>query len=131
MNKKSVEESDALALSFDKNGLLPVIVQDMESSKILMLAYVNEQAFRVTLTTGYATFWSRSRKSLWTKGETSGNKIKVLEILVDCDQDSLIFKVEKVGGGVCHTKNISGNYRESCFYRRIQVPETKLYKTEE
>ncbi len=99
---------------FDKgNGLVPVIVQDFDSKEALMLAYVNRQAWLSTLETGKATYWSRSRNSLWVKGESSGNVQLIREILVDCDSDTLLFKVEQVGGAACHT-----GY-QSCFYRRI------------
>ncbi|HRR40131.1 MAG TPA: phosphoribosyl-AMP cyclohydrolase [Syntrophales bacterium] len=99
---------------FDKgNGLIPAIVQDFDSKEVLMLAYVNRQAWLSTLETGKATYWSRSRNSLWVKGESSGNVQLIREILVDCDSDTLLFKVEQVGGAACHT-----GY-QSCFYRRI------------
>ncbi|MBP9020570.1 MAG: phosphoribosyl-AMP cyclohydrolase [Syntrophobacterales bacterium] len=99
---------------FDKgNGLVPAIVQDFDSKEVLMLAYVNRQAWLSTLETGKATYWSRSRNSLWVKGENSGNVQLIREILVDCDSDTLLFKVEQVGGAACHT-----GY-QSCFFRRI------------
>ncbi len=94
-------------------GLLPAIVQDFETNEVLMLAYVNSEAWQKTLETGKATYWSRSRNSLWVKGETSGNVQIVKEILIDCDSDTLLFKVEQKGGAACHT-----GY-QSCFYRRI------------
>jgi len=94
-------------------GLLPAIVQDFETNEVLMLAYVNSEAWQKTLETGKATYWSRSRNSLWVKGETSGNLQIVREILIDCDSDTLLFKVEQKGGAACHT-----GY-QSCFYRRI------------
>ncbi len=94
-------------------GLLPAIVQDFETNEVLMLAYVNSEAWQKTLETGKATYWSRSRNSLWIKGETSGNVQIVKEILIDCDSDTLLFKVEQKGGAACHT-----GY-QSCFYRRI------------
>lgn len=95
------------------NGLVPAIVQDFETMEVLMLAYVNSEAWQQTLKTGKATYWSRSRNSLWVKGETSGNIQIVKEILIDCDSDTLLFKVEQKGGAACHT-----GY-QSCFYRRI------------
>jgi len=99
---------------FEKtNGLVPAIVQDFVTKDVLMLAYVNPEAWRKTLETGRATYWSRSRNALWVKGETSGNVQIVREILVDCDSDTLLFKVEQIGGAACHT-----GY-QSCFYRRI------------
>lgn len=95
------------------DGLVPAIVQDFETKDVLMLAYVNPEAWQKTLETGKATYWSRSRNVLWAKGETSGHVQIIREILIDCDSDTLLFKVEQIGGAACHT-----GYR-SCFYRRI------------
>jgi phosphoribosyl-AMP cyclohydrolase len=95
------------------NGIVPAIVQDFQTSEVLMLAYVNRDSWRMTLETGKATYWSRSRNTLWVKGDTSGNVQLIREILVDCDSDTLLFKVEQIGGAACHA-----GYR-SCFYRRI------------
>lgn len=94
-------------------GLVPVIVQDHETGEVLMLAYMNQRAWLKTLETGKATYWSRSRNELWVKGETSGHVQIVKEILVDCDADTLLLKVQQVGGAACHT-----GYR-SCFYTRV------------
>ena len=94
-----------------KDGLLPAIVQDHETKEILMLAYMNEEAFKKTVDTGVAHYFSRSRNKLWRKGETSGNEQIVKEILIDCDEDTILLKV-KQSGGACHT-----GYR-SCFYRK-------------
>jgi len=99
-----------------KDGLLPVIVQDYMSSQVLMMAYMNEEAYTKTLETGKATYYSRSRKSLWIKGETSGHNQTVKEIALDCDLDTLLLKVHQEGNA-CHT----GSY--SCFYRYLD--ETK------
>lgn len=120
MQKPLIESSKALQLQFEKRGnLLPTIVQDADSKDILMLGYVNQEAFEETLASGYATFWSTSRQELWTKGKTSGDLLQVVNILVDCDQDALIYKVKPLGSGACHTKNEQGNARKSCFYRRV------------
>jgi phosphoribosyl-AMP cyclohydrolase len=94
-------------------GLVPVIVQDHETGEVLMLAYMNQRAWLKTLETGKATYWSRSRNELWVKGEKSGHVQIVKEILVDCDADTLLLKVQQVGGAACHT-----GYR-SCFYTRV------------
>jgi len=94
-------------------GLLPVVVQDHASGEVLMLAFMNREAWLSTLATGKATFWSRSRQSLWLKGETSGNVQVVKEIRLDCDADTLLLKVEQLGGAACHTGH------RSCFYRRF------------
>jgi len=95
------------------DALLPAIVQDYKSGEVLMLAYVNQLAWEKTLETGKAYYWSRSRNKLWLKGETSGHEQIIHQILVDCDEDTLVYKVEQVGGAACHT-----GYR-SCFYRRV------------
>jgi phosphoribosyl-AMP cyclohydrolase len=102
-------------LDFEKcGGLIPAIAQDAESGKILMLAYINKEAFEYTLKTGKATYWSRSRNKLWCKGEESGNFQEIVDILVDCDNDTVIYKVNQKGlGAACHT-----GY-ESCFYRTL------------
>jgi phosphoribosyl-AMP cyclohydrolase len=103
-----------IELDFSKgDGLLPAIVQDHTSGKVLMLAYMNQASWEKTLETGEAHYWSRSRREIWHKGGTSGNVQKVREILVDCDNDTVLLKVEQVGGAACHT-----GY-ESCFYRRV------------
>ena len=105
-----------IPLNFTKgNGLLPAIVQDHDSGKILMLAYINKSSWEKTLETGEAHYWSRSRQELWHKGGTSGHVQKIKEIYVDCDQDTVLFKVEQVGGAACHT-----GY-ESCFYQKVDT----------
>ena len=102
-------------LDFAKSvdGLLPAIVQDAETGDVLMLAYINKESWCKTLETGKAHFWSRSRNKLWLKGESSGNIQLIKDIFVDCDQDTVVFKVEQLGGAACHK-----GYR-SCFYRRV------------
>ena len=94
-------------------GLLPAIVQDYETGDVLMLAYMNRESWLKTLETGRATFWSRSRNALWIKEETSGHVQLVREVMIDCDEDTILLKVEQSGGAACHT-----GYR-SCFYRRL------------
>ena len=131
MSNKNVEEQKDICLQYDNKGLLPAIVQEQTTGEILMLAYINEEAYLETITSGYATFWSRSRKEIWKKGETSGNRMKIIELLVDCDQDCVIFKVEKTKGGACHTNNRKGNYRNTCFYRRVDVKNNNLLFLEE
>ena len=95
------------------DGLVPVIVQDDASGAVLMLAYMNREAYERTLATGYATYWSRSRQAFWVKGETSGHRQKVRAIHVDCDGDTLLLRVVQQGGAACHE-----GY-ESCFFRRL------------
>ena len=105
-----------ISLDFSKsdNGLLPAIVQDHASGEVLMLAYINEKSWKKTMETGKAHYWSRSRKALWLKGESSGHVQVIREILVDCDADTVVFKVEQLGGAACHK-----GYR-SCFFRRVK-----------
>jgi phosphoribosyl-AMP cyclohydrolase len=104
-----------MELDFTKlDGLIPAVIQDDASGRILMLGFMNEEAFRKTVETGFATFYSRSRNKLWLKGETSGHKLAVKRIQTDCDQDSLVILVEALGPGVCH------NGYQSCFYRTLQ-----------
>lgn len=120
MGNAELEKNTQLNVQFAKRGgLVPVIVQDVDSMEILMLGYANEKAFEETLKTNKATFWSTSRKEIWTKGKTSGDFLEVQEILIDCDQDALIYKVKKIGLGACHTKNSNGETRPSCFYRKL------------
>ena len=102
-------------LNFAKGGgLLPAIVQDFVSSEILMMAYINEEAWEKTIETGKAHFWSRSRNKLWLKGESSAHFQMIKEILVDCDEDTVIYRVEQLGKAACHK-----GYR-SCFFRRLE-----------
>lgn len=122
-----LEETKKLELQFEKrDGLLPVIVQDSKSQQVLMLGYTNKEAFELTLSSGKAAFWSTSRKTLWIKGETSGNVLHIAEILVDCDQDALIYKVQLSGEGSCHTKDSAGKFRQSCFYRKYDRNKDQL-----
>ena len=103
-------------LKFNADGLIPAIVQDAKSHRVLMMAWMNATSLEATLTTGFMNYWSRSRQKFWLKGETSGHTQKVVRWAADCDADTLLFEVEQIGGA-CHT-----GYR-SCFYRRI-VPAT-------
>jgi phosphoribosyl-AMP cyclohydrolase len=104
-----------LNINFDKtNSLIPAIIQDYISGDIYMLGYMNEEALDKTIETGLVYFYSRSRKKLWLKGEKSGNKLKLKNIYLDCDMDSLLIKAELVGQNICHTGN------QSCFYRKME-----------
>lgn len=105
---------DSINIDFQKgDGMVPTIVQDISNKAVLMLGYMNKEAYEKTLETNYVHFWSRSRNELWLKGETSGNKLKVKNMLTDCDTDTLLIIVELEGDCVCHT----GEY--SCFYTKI------------
>ena len=96
------------------DGLIPAVIQDADSAEVLMVGFMNEQALNETRRTGFATFFSRTRQVLWTKGETSGNKLAVLDLLYDCDEDTVLVKVKRLGdGNVCHTGE------RSCFYRHL------------
>ena len=99
--------------SKDPSGLIPAIAQDWQTGEILMLAYINEDAWNETKKSGHATYWTRSRQRLWRKGESSGNVQIIKEILIDCDNDTVVFKVEQIGKAACHT------VRRSCFFRKI------------
>lgn len=108
-------------LDFTKfDGLLPAIVQDHETLEVLMVAFMNEEAWNATLETGKATYFSRSRSKLWVKGESSGNVQMVREIRVDCDNDTVVLKVEQIGGAACHL-----GYR-SCFFTKIENGEAVI-----
>jgi len=105
-------------LDFDKlGGLIPAVIQDHATGRVLMVGFMNREAFARTLETGCATFYSRSRNKLWMKGETSGHRLVVKEISTDCDQDALLVRVEALGPGVCH------NGYQSCFYRTYRQGE--------
>jgi phosphoribosyl-AMP cyclohydrolase len=105
-------------LDFKKmDGLVTAVIQDNASGRVLMVGFMNEEAFRMTVETGFATFYSRSRKKLWLKGESSGHRLIVKDIATDCDMDALLVKVDAVGPGVCH------NGYESCFYRSLKSGE--------
>jgi len=109
-----------MTLDFSKeSGLAPAVIQDRVTGRVLMVGYMNEEAFRMTVETGVVTFYSRSRKKLWIKGETSGHKLIVKEIATDCDSDAVLVKVEALGPGVCHEGYVS------CFFRRLEGGEWK------
>jgi phosphoribosyl-AMP cyclohydrolase len=106
-------------MDFSKlDGLIPAVIQDAESAEVLMVGFMNEEALAITKQTGYATFFSRTRNKLWTKGETSGNRLEVIELLTDCDDDTVLVKVKRLGeGNVCHTG------QRTCFFRTLNAHE--------
>jgi phosphoribosyl-AMP cyclohydrolase len=107
-----------MELDFTKlDGLIPAVIQDNASGRVLMVGFMNEEAFRKTVESGFAVFYSRSRQKLWLKGESSGHRLVVKEIATDCDMDSVVVKVDALGPGVCH------NGYESCFYRKLDAGE--------
>ena len=108
-------------LDFQKSdGLITAVVQDHATGRVLMVGYMNQEAFDKTVQTGFATFYSRSRRKLWLKGESSGHRLVVKEISTDCDSDAVLVKVEALGPGVCHE-----GY-QSCFFRRLENGEWKV-----
>ena len=113
----AVERGGAFMPKFDADGLIPAIAQDAATGKVLMLAWMNAEAIALTLETGAATYWSRSRQVLWVKGETSGHTQRVIEVRVDCDQDTILLRVEQVGAA-CHTG------ARDCFYRAVNKDGT-------
>jgi phosphoribosyl-AMP cyclohydrolase len=119
--EENIEEGLVLTPKFDENGLITAIAQDNRTGDILMVAYMNRQALDLTIRTGYATYYSRTRKELWKKGQESGHVQKVEQILVDCDQDCLVLKVT-VDSGQCHV-----GY-QSCFYRALEKNSDKKLK---
>ncbi len=110
-----------IELDFTKlDGLVPAVAQDYKTGEILMVAFMNKEAFELTLTTGIAHYWSRSRRQLWKKGESSGNVQEVKEIRIDCDNDCVLLKINQIGDAACHT-----GYR-SCFYRVVDGGDLKV-----
>ncbi|UCH81905.1 MAG: phosphoribosyl-AMP cyclohydrolase [Nitrospiraceae bacterium] len=101
-------------LKYNEQGLIPAIIQDEKSGEVLMMAYMNKSSLEKTIEGGKTCFWSRSRQQFWTKGDTSGNVQLVKEILYDCDEDTLLIKVDQTGTGACHTGN------RTCFFRKIE-----------
>jgi phosphoribosyl-AMP cyclohydrolase len=110
-----LEEGTAFSPKFDANGLVTAVVTDAKSGELLMVAHMNREALDKTIASGDAWYYSRSRKALWKKGETSGHTQRVIEMRVDCDQDAIWLKVEQAGAGACHTG------RRSCFYRAVPL----------
>ncbi|MCO5066139.1 MAG: phosphoribosyl-AMP cyclohydrolase [Rhizobiaceae bacterium] len=117
-DKAALEEGDRFTPKFDASGLLTAVVTDADNGELLMVAHMNAEALALTLESGIAHYWSRSRNTLWKKGETSGNLQSVLELRTDCDQDALWLKVRVAGdGATCHTG------RRSCFYRSVRLSD--------
>ena len=125
----NIEETNEFLPDFDKinpvSGVLPVVVQNAATGEVILVAYTNSEALDETLKTGLVTFWSTSRNELWIKGKTSGNYFDLVEVLVNCEQNSLVYQVEPRKGGICHTNNRSGEAR-NCFYRRLNPETLKL-----
>lgn len=129
-----IEEGSELKLDFTKlnaairdcPGVIPVAVQDIDTQELLVVAYVNEIALKEAIKRRTAVFWSTSRNELWIKGETSGNTFDLIEIRVNCEQNSLLYRVRPRGSGMCHTRNQEGESRSGCYYRRLDFETEKL-----
>jgi phosphoribosyl-AMP cyclohydrolase len=128
----ALEEATTLTLDFDKlskvaevPGVLPCAVQNADSGEVILVAYVNEEALQRSIETRSAVFWSTSRNELWEKGKTSGESFELLEVRVNCEQNSLLYRVRPRRGGICHTKNAAGAPR-NCFYRRLDFESGAL-----
>jgi phosphoribosyl-AMP cyclohydrolase len=121
-----LEEGAALRLDFarfrskDGTGVMPVAVQDVDTNQVLLIGHVTQAALEHALRHGVATFWSMSRNELWIKGATSGNTLELVEVRVNCEQNSLLYLVRLQRGGACHTKDARGQYRLGCYYRKIE-----------
>ena len=133
MTTHPLEEGNALKLDFGKvskaaarcQGLVPVAVQDIVTRDVILVAYTNESAFKQAVQTRRAIFWSTSRNELWEKGKSSGNEFDLVEVYVNCEQNSLLYRVRPRGSGICHTKNQGGKPR-NCFYRRVNLDTLAL-----
>lgn len=127
MNHHDLEEGDVLKLDFSKlkkvvdcgEDIIPAIAQDHETGEVLIVGYANELALRTAKIEGMATFWSTSRNELWIKGKTSGDFLEIIEIRVNCEQNSILYKVKPRGKGACHTKDANGVPRQGCYYRKL------------
>ena len=133
LSTEELEEGSELYLDFAKiskvaaqvSGVMPVAVQNVDTKEVILVAYVNETAFRKSVETGIATFWSTSRNELWVKGATSGNTFELVEVRVNDEQNALVYLVRPRGGGICHTRNSKGKAR-NCFYRRLNIDTRTL-----
>ncbi len=116
------EYTTELLIDFGDDGqrLVPVVTQDYHTREVLILAFANQEAFEETRRSGYATYWSRSRQELWKKGLTSGDMLRIEEIRINCEQNSLLYMVTPEGRGACHATNTEGKPYNSCYYRRIE-----------
>jgi phosphoribosyl-AMP cyclohydrolase len=122
----SKEYTNELLIDFGKDNekLLPVVTQDSTTKEVLILSFINKEAFDETRKSGYATYWSRSRNELWKKGLTSGDMLRMEEIRINCEQNSLLYLVTPEGKGACHAKKEDGNPHSSCYYRKISDTNT-------
>ncbi len=131
---KEIEEGLSLSLDYTKlkkvaacsEDVIPAIAQDAKSGEVLIVGYVNALALETAVKEGMATFWSTSRNELWIKGKTSGDYLEIVDILVNCEQNSIVYKVNMKGKGSCHTKKKDGTTRTGCYYRRIKIRDGKI-----
>ena len=137
MNHHELEEGHELALDFTKlkkvadcgENLVPAVAQDASTGEVLIVGYANQLALETTLKEGMATFWSTSRNELWIKGKTSGDFLEIREIRVNCEQNSVLYRVRPKGKGACHTKDSTGQARSGCYYRVLQGNGTLRHET--
>ncbi len=128
MNHHELEEGKKLNLDFTKlkkvaacsEDIIPAVAQDADTGEVLIVGYANKLAFETTLKENMATFWSTSRNELWIKGKTSGDYLEIVEVCVNCEQNSLLYRVRPKGKGACHTKDSNGVSRTGCYYRVIK-----------
>lgn len=128
MDHHQLEEGNQLALDYTKlqkvaecdEGLVPAVAQDAYTGEVLIVGYANELALKTTIDQGMATFWSTSRNELWIKGKTSGDYLEIVEVCVNCEQNSLLYRVRPKGAGACHTKGMNGSARSGCYYRVLE-----------
>lgn len=134
---KEIEEGLVLEFDFTKlrkavaqcsSDVVPVVAQDADTKEVLIVAYANELALKTALQEGMATFWSTSRNELWVKGKTSGDFLKLVEVRVNCEQNSLLYLVRPAGKGACHTKDKNGHPRRSCYYRSLDLTDGKTLR---
>ncbi|MCQ3813519.1 MAG: phosphoribosyl-AMP cyclohydrolase [Acidimicrobiia bacterium] len=136
MDEAELEEGLHVEIDFDKvakigragHQVVPVVLQDVDSGDVLFIGYANEEAYRATLERNSAVLYSTSREELWHKGATSGDQLELVEVKVNCEQNSLLYRVRKTGGGVCHTKDEGGNTRPTCYYRTVTDLNTLAHR---
>lgn len=132
MSSRELEEGLDLKLDFTRfkspggHGVMPVVVQDVDSKEVLLVGHVSREALEYALKNRVATFWSMSRNELWIKGKTSGNTLELIEVRVNCEQNSVLYIVRLTKSGACHTKDANGEYRRGCYYRRIKGDKLEM-----
>ena len=136
MDEAELEEGLHVEIDFDKvakigragHQVVPVVLQDVDSGDVLFIGYANEEAYRATLERNSAVLYSTSREELWHKGATSGDQLELVEVKVNCEQNSLLYRVRKTSGGACHTKDEVGNTRPTCYYRTVTDLNTLVHR---